>query len=390
MSLRHRAPTAEAYKLNRGPLTKVEWVRLPPRGARVDAADERTSFGNLREAFFFFPLRPRQFPRGGQVSLPVSAEPYHMAVVEVLGLRKSYGKVEVLKGLNMNVEAGQVYGFLGRNGAGKSTTLKILVGILSQGAGSVRLFGEPMEGQQIHLRQQLGYVAQEQNFYGWMTPTSIGRFVSGFYPTWEQSTYDHLVKLMELPAKRQIQTFSGGMKAKQALALALAHRPELLVLDEPTAGLDPVARREFSELVREQAQQEGHTILFSSHLVDEVERSADRVGILERGVMHYEGPREELYTLVRRLRLPLEPEPAAGLEVEKKASEDRLPPGAPSLGQEFLVLQDRVRSDHRELVLQADDPASFEELGERFPEGTLEKMNLEDIFVEMVTRYRAQ
>ena len=290
-------------------------------------------------------------------------------VVEVSQLRKSYGNLEVLKGLDMNVPEGRIYGFLGRNGAGKSTTLRVLVGILQIGSGSVRLFGEPMAAQNTSLRQRIGYVAQEQNFYGWMTPESIGRFVSGFYPNWDNSTYTRLLQVMELPPQRQIQAFSGGMKAKQALALALAHRPPLLVLDEPTAGLDPVARREFFELVREQTQRQGNTVLFSSHLVDEVERSADQIGILESGTMHYEGPLSALRQQVRMLRLP---DQEAPLELESS----------------WQVLQDRRRGDGRELVLRTESPEEFANLPERFPQAELVTLSLEDIFIEMVTHVR--
>lgn len=291
-----------------------------------------------------------------------------MPVIEVSKLHKSYGRVKVLKGLDMSVDEGQIYGFLGRNGAGKSTTLRILVGILKIGQGQVSLFGQPMDSQNTSLRQRIGYVAQEQNFYGWMTPRTLGRFVSGFYPNWDDYTYNHLIRLMELPPERQIQTFSGGMKAKQALALALAHRPPLLVLDEPTAGLDPVARREFFELVREQAQQEGHTILFSSHLVDEVERSAAQIGILESGVMHYEGRLDSLREQVRQLRLQAEAEP--------------------ELPSYFTVLQNRLREDRRELVLRCEEPERFQELKTAYPEAEVQALSLEDIFVEMVTRAR--
>ncbi|MCA9793583.1 MAG: ABC transporter ATP-binding protein [Candidatus Eremiobacteraeota bacterium] len=279
-------------------------------------------------------------------------------VVAVRQLNKAYGQVQVLKGLDMNVEAGQVYGFLGRNGAGKSTTLRILVGILEIGSGSVELFGQSMASKDNELRQRIGYVAQEQNFYPWMTPRSIGRFVRGFYPNWSDQEYDRLVQSMELPPERPIGAFSGGMKAKQALALALAHQPPLLVLDEPTAGLDPVARREFLEIVREQTRNNGHTVLFSSHLVEEVERVAHRLGIIEGGRMAYEGSLEELRAQVRLLRLPEESE---------------------ATFEGFTIYTDRIREGERQVVLRTQDPGLFESLD------GLEELSLEDIFVEMVT-----
>lgn len=280
-------------------------------------------------------------------------------VIEIRGLKKAFGKVAVLNGLNMTVEQGQVYGFLGRNGAGKSTTLRVLVGILEKGAGSVELFGQPMLNKNTTLRQKIGYVAQEQNFYGWMTPSALGAFVRGFYPSWDEALYQRLLEALELPKTRKIETFSGGMKAKQGLALALAHRPPLLILDEPTAGLDPVARREFLQIVREQSR-ERTTVLFSSHLIDEVERAADRVGIIDEGTMQYEGSLLELSRQVRRFR--------GNGEVQLSA--------------EFEVL--RQTSDG--YILRCQSVQDYTVFRNTYPEAHFENLSLEDIFVELVTR----
>jgi ABC-2 type transport system ATP-binding protein len=151
------------------------------------------------------------------------------SVIKLRGLKKKFRSLSVLNGLDVTVEPGQVYGFLGRNGAGKSITLRILAGILEKGGGSVELFGEPMLNRNTNLRQRIGYVAQEQNFYGWMTLKGLGTFVRVFYPNWDDALYHKLLDNLELPNKRKVQTFSGGMMAKQTLALALAHRPPLLI-----------------------------------------------------------------------------------------------------------------------------------------------------------------
>lgn len=281
-----------------------------------------------------------------------------MNVIEVRGLCKKFGQVNVLRGLDMTVEQGQVYGFLGRNGAGKSTTLKILVGILTCGSGTVELFGQSMSGKKTDLRARIGYVAQEQNFYGWMTPKDLGAFVRGFYPNWDDELYHKLLSSMDLPRDRKVETFSGGMLAKQGLAMALAHNPPLLVLDEPTAGLDPVARREFLQMVLEQKQTRGTTILFSSHLVEEIERAADTVGILEQGTMLYEGRLDALSRQVGMLKVPEEassPELGDAVEVLRK-----LPDG---------------------WVIRCQDADSLAAL-------QASPMTLEDIFVELVTHRR--
>ncbi|MCB9596219.1 MAG: ABC transporter ATP-binding protein [Sandaracinaceae bacterium] len=281
-------------------------------------------------------------------------------LVETRGLTKRYGKVRALDSLDLSVGPGEVYGFLGRNGAGKSTTIRILMGITKPDGGVVRLFGEPVRGTPVHLRQKIGYVAQEQSFYEWMTAARLAKFVSRFYPTWDDATFLAQAKAQAIPLDRKVGTFSGGMKMKLALALALGHRPPLLILDEPSAGLDPVARREFLERVREDAERTGRTTFFSTHLVDEVELVADRVGILEDGRTRFEGTVEALAARVRQV---------VDLEGE--------PPIAPGV----RLLSDRVFRGRRRCVYEADDPAAFGALGV-----PLDDLPLEEIFIEMVRR----
>ena len=283
-------------------------------------------------------------------------------MVALRGLSKRYGAVEALRGLDLTVERGQVYGFLGRNGAGKSTALRVIMGITQPSGGQVSLFGRLLHGEDPAVRRRIGYVAQEQNFYGWMTPLRLGQFVAGFYPTWDDVEYRRLLALLEVPADRRIQTFSGGNHAKLALAVALAHRPELLVLDEPTAGMDAVARREFLELVRAQAQRAGRTTLFSSHLIDEVELAADTVGIVDGGRMLWEGPPAALQHQVRRLRPPAPDATLAGVQ----------------------VLEDRQEPEGRTLLVRAADPEVFAVLAAEGWE--VSAASLEDIFVALVRR----
>jgi len=323
-------------------------------------------------------------PQASRPAPALTAPEPRETVLEINGLNKSYGKVQALRSLDLRVGRGEVYGFLGRNGAGKSTTIRILVGITKPTSGSFRLFGQP--GGQIAQRQRIGYVAQEQNFYGWMTPASIGRFVRGFYPRWDDSTYSSMIADMDLPIDRKIRTFSGGMKVKLALALALAHDPELLVLDEPTAGLDPVARREFLEMVRDQAESSGRTTFFSTHLIDEIELAAHRVGIVNDGRTRYEGSISGLAARVRLLRCAA-PNP------------EDVPPlpytlDGPNSG--FRILQDRLREGERQVIVETDDPARFDLLP--YPPFTalegllidhdwsLEELPLEEIFIEMVRK----
>lgn len=215
-------------------------------------------------------------------------------VLKLRDIHKSFGSVKVLDGLSLAVYPGEVFGFLGRNGAGKSTVIRLLMGITQCDSGSIDVFGQSLKDDLIGIRQKIGYVAQDQNMYPWMTPKVLSKFVKGFYPAWDEKRYQQLIGDFELPAKRRIGTFSGGMKSKLALTLALATRPQLLILDEPTAGMDPVARREFLDLVREQSINDGATTFFSTHLIDEIEAIADRIGIVESGRTIYDGALEPL------------------------------------------------------------------------------------------------
>ena len=245
------------------------------------------------------PVEPQPVP---PVVAPASPVAGPRVVLRTVGLRKAFGRTTALDGLNLEVREGEIYGFLGRNGAGKTTTIRALMGILQPDAGEVVLLGRAMARVDTETKRHIGYVSQEPHFYPWMTGAQLGRFVGGFYPTWDHAEFRRLMGALQLPLDRRFSHLSGGMQMKLALALALAHRPALLILDEPTAGLDPVARREFLDILAGQARQRGRTTLFSSHLIEEVDRVADRIGIIEAGRMRYEGSLAELKATVRRVR----------------------------------------------------------------------------------------
>ena len=215
------------------------------------------------------------------------------------------------------------------------------------------------------MRQRIGYVAQEQAFYPWMTAGRLGRFVGSFYPTWDRAYFERLCEEQAVPLNRKVGTFSGGMKMKVALALALGHRPPLLILDEPTAGLDPVARREFLERVREDAEKTGRTTFFSTHLIDEIELVADRVGIVDEGVTRYQGTVDDLAARMRLHRSPLDAPSDLG----------PLPAG-------ITARSDRTFRGERLVVLEGapERLAAFE----RSVSVPLERLPLEEIFIEMV------
>jgi ABC-2 type transport system ATP-binding protein len=212
-----------------------------------------------------------------------------------------FGSVVALDELSLNVRQGEVYGFLGRNGAGKTTTLRILMGILQPSGGAIELFGERVRRVPPKLKRRIGYVSQETMFYPWMTAGQLGRFVGGFYPTWDEHEFARLLRLLDVPLDRRAAELSGGTRSKLGLALALAPQPDLLLLDEPTAGLDPVARAEFNDQLMHLHRERGTTVFFSSHLVGEVEQMANRVGIVQSGRMCFEGGVVQLRESVRRI-----------------------------------------------------------------------------------------
>lgn len=292
-----------------------------------------------------------------------------MSVLSLNKIEKRYGSVHALKGLDLNVGEGDVYGFLGRNGAGKSTALQVIMGITRANSGELSLFDTVVKGDIPSIRQKIGYVAQEQHFYGWMTAKQLGKFVSGFYPDWDDQEFQRLSTLLEIPGKQKVLGFSGGMRAKLALCLALAHRPELLLLDEPTAGMDAVARREFIEIIRDQAVRSQRTTLFSSHLIDEVEQAADKVGIIDQGAMLYEGSLEKLQHSVIRFCINLE---------------DGEGPAFPEeIATQGLVLRDQQQHGKREVTIQF--PVEYQE-NILPPLWVKEQPSLEDIFVSMVSK----
>ena len=302
-------------------------------------------------------------------SLPPLLQGERAVVLRTTGLKKHFGRMIALDGVDLTVREGEIYGFLGRNGAGKTTTIRALIGILAPDAGEMELLGRSVRRVDVKTKQRIGYVSQEPHCYPWMTARALGQFVSGFYPTWDKAEFSRLLGALDLPADRRFSQLSGGMQMKLALALALAHRPALLILDEPTAGLDPVARREFLDLIASQARNHGRTTFFSTHLIDEVERVADRVGIIDRGRMRYEGGVADLRAEVRRVR-----------------AEPGVTPVLP--GADFQLLRDESAAGVSVQVVRA--PATAWISADFGPGIRVEEMSLEDIFLAFAAAARVQ
>jgi ABC-2 type transport system ATP-binding protein len=220
--------------------------------------------------------------------------------LETHALAKRFGRRPVIRDLQLAVPTGSVYGFLGRNGAGKTTTLRMLLGILAPDAGTIVYAGRSVRRAGPAERRSIGYVSQQQHFYPWMKVRTLGRFVGAFYPTWDSARFLGLLERLSVDPTQRVGVLSGGNRMKLALALALAHAPPLLLLDEPTAGVDPVTRREILDLLKVAASEEGRTVLFSTHNISEIDAIGDQVGILHEGRLFWQGPVGGIAARVRR------------------------------------------------------------------------------------------
>lgn len=243
--------------------------------------------------------------------------------IMVQNLQQRYGKHNVLQDVSLEVPQGQTFALLGRNGAGKTTLIRTLLGLLSPSSGSVEVLGLNPSRQSIELRSRVGYLAEDQGMYGWMTADEIARFLAPFYPTWDALLATALFGRFGVPRRTRIKHLSKGQNVRLGLALALAHRPELVILDDPVLGLDPITRKQFNRDVVEHLQAEGRTVFYSSHLLYEVEAVADAVAILDQGRLVRVGYTEDLQREVQRViisgdALASRPPPAKLLDISKR------------------------------------------------------------------------
>lgn len=236
------------------------------------------------------------------------------AVIRTHALTKSYGRLKAVQDLNLSVGRGRITAFLGRNGAGKSTTIKVLLGMIQPSAGEAAVLGTSVAdlGESCKTRRRVAYVAENKPLYSYMTAEQMIRFASSFYCDWRPEASKKLLNEYEMPLDRKVKSLSKGMRTKLALLLAFARRPELLILDEPSEGLDPVGIEHLLEtLVALSA--EGVSVFFSSHQIAEVERISDHVCILDKGRLVVDAPLDELRQFYRRIDLVF---PSAPVEHE--------------------------------------------------------------------------
>jgi len=230
-------------------------------------------------------------------------------IIETKNLKKIYGEKAAVDGIDLAVERGSIHGFLGRNGSGKTTTIKMLLGLTHPTSGEARVFGLRPEDRKegVRIRQRVGFVSEDKGLYD---PVKVGQMISftrSFFPNWDRRMEGRLIELFELPLKQSVRKLSKGMRAKLALLLALPRRADLLVLDEPTESLDPAITEDILRSLVGMAGG-GTTIFFSSHRLNEVEQIADQVSIIERGRVVVEGALDDLKDNYRRIHMVFEEE----------------------------------------------------------------------------------
>jgi ABC-2 type transport system ATP-binding protein len=221
------------------------------------------------------------------------------------GVRKSY-KDFTLDVKDLSMERGYVMGLVGRNGAGKSTTIKILMNLIYPDCGEVRVLGLKQPEQDMEIKRRVGYVSEEPVFYEEMTVGWMAGLVSKYYPTWDPTLYGGYLRKFALDPRKKVKELSRGMKVKLGLMLALSHRPELLILDEPTSGVDPVVRHELLEEIGNMIRDEKRTVLLSSHITQDVEQVADYVAIIDEGSVVEFAEKESLLDRWKRVTGTLE------------------------------------------------------------------------------------
>jgi ABC-2 type transport system ATP-binding protein len=242
-------------------------------------------------------------------------------------LRKSYKRnVEVVKGLNMSVKKGAVYALLGSNGVGKTTTIRMITGQLAPSSGDIEVFGLEPLAHRKELNTKVAYVAEDQRLYDWMTVNELIKFVKSFYPNWDDKICEHLLKMFELPCDKKLTDFSRGMYTKAALLAALCRNPDLLILDDPTLGLDTAARREFMRGVVDAIHEFDRTVIFSTHIIPEIEGIVDHVGIMVDGQLVADEEIDDMKEAFREIRLPITEQipDLAGIVDSREAGGDKI------------------------------------------------------------------
>ncbi len=287
------------------------------------------------------------------------------AIIEVNQLHKAFKEQRVLDGVDFQVMPGSVVGVIGQNGAGKTTLIKTLLGLLKPSAGESRLFTESSWDLSGDSRQKIGYVPQQAELFDWMTVKNFIAYSKSFYRHWNDDKVERLLTEWDICREKKIEKLSGGQKQKLSIILALSHDPELLLLDEPVASMDPTARRRFIKQLIEENLDSGQTIVFSTHITSDIERVAAEVLVLKQGKNYFFGDLDSLKEQVVRLHIQA-----------KEALPQNLPIGG--------ILSSQQSERNASVVVEHANSLDLDKLSQQLnADIRVEHLNLEDIFVEL-------
>jgi ABC-2 type transport system ATP-binding protein len=284
-------------------------------------------------------------------------------IVGMSSVSKRFGSHQVLDRLDWQIQPGQVVGLLGRNGAGKSTLLECMLGLRELDGGAVSLFGEDSARLSESARAGIGYVPQKTELFDWLTPNQMLDYFKAMYPRWNEAKVEGLLSrwgFVHTMRNKPIKRMSGGEQQRLAIIRALAHDPELLILDEPVSALDPAGRRDFLRELVDEVIERGTTVVFSTHILSDLERVAFDLAFLKNGRIALQGRTDALLDSARRVHAPAALLPYAPLQGE--------------LG------RTRLRDGSASVVVQA--PGADVERLAREPGVRVEKLSLEDLFIE--------
>ena len=211
----------------------------------------------------------------------------------ITGLTKKYSNF-VLDNISFSIPSGSIVGLIGENGAGKSTTINSILGLIKKDSGKITVLGHDIDTFDCAVKEKIGVVFDGSNFSEELTPAKLSKVLRDIYSSWEQSYFNRLLDQLNIPATKKIKTFSKGMKMKLSIAVAFAHHPQLLILDEATSGLDPVIRDDILDMLLDFVQDEEHSILVSSHITSDLEKIADYIVFIHGGKVVFSKPKDEL------------------------------------------------------------------------------------------------
>jgi len=292
--------------------------------------------------------------------------------IEIYGLSKSYGRKRVIRDFSLDLAEGEVLGFLGPNGAGKTTTIKALMGLIRRDSGDINVLGFDPAVDGVNVKSRVGYVPEQHFIHGWMRVSQVVSFCRAFYPTWNDKLCGELIEHFRLDPAQRVRHLSKGTVVKLSLVLAMSHEPQVLILDEPMAGLDPVMREEVLDGLLRTISDRGRTILFSSHTLSDVQRMADSIAIIDEGELLVKASVDDLLARTKRIRAVL----SDGSEPRK------LPEGVVWQrveNREWLVTVNQFSADVVECMKAGNQLAHIEVVD----------LGLEDIFKDYVRGRRA-